>query len=303
MTALLPVAAAGLLAVLVCRPSLYAWTSSGFTDEAASPLRQVWLNRPFFLIRTVIYLGAWLAFAVAFLKTSRRQPAAGHAPRAQVPLAAAFLVVFAITCWLSSHDWIMSLEPEWTSTMFGVYNFGGMFLSSLAAIIVVVLWGSSLPGSRFRVTEDQLHDLGTLLFAFSSFWMYLWFCQYWLIWYANIPEETVYFIRRSHDNWPAFNALNLVFNWGVPFSVLLFRSAKRNRWSLGIVAALVLVGRWLDLYLMIFPALGSAPAAFGMVAAGLLAGGLGLFLLAIHSTLFRAATDSANAGPATAVAP
>ena len=142
MSTVLPVAAVGLLAVLLCRPSLYAWTSAGFADEPASPLRHVWLNRPFFLIRAVIYLGLWLAFAAAFWKVSRRQEPARDAPagRRRVALAGAFLVVFGITCWLASHDWIMSLEPEWTSTIFGVYNFSGVILSSLAVTIVLVVW-------------------------------------------------------------------------------------------------------------------------------------------------------------------
>ena len=163
-------------------------------------------------------------------------------------------------CWLASHDWIMSLEPEWTSTMFGVYNFAGLFLSSLAATTLLVVWLSSRGDSTFRVTKSQLHDLGTLLFAFSSFWMYLWFCQYWLIWYVNIPEETAYFVRRSHGNWPVLSLLNLTFNWGVPFVVLLFRSAKRSPRILGIVALVVLIGRWLDLTLMIFPSQGDRGA-------------------------------------------
>src|SRR5207245_913440 len=102
------------------------------------------------------------------------------------------------------------------------------------------------------VTVDQLHDLGTLLFAFSSFWMYIWFCQYWLIWYVNNPEETAYFVRRWQGGWPALFFLNLTLNWGIPFFVLLVRSAKRSPRVLGTVALLILIGRWLDLFLMIF---------------------------------------------------
>src|SRR5579872_2636145 len=137
MSAVLPAAAIGLLAVLVCRPSLYAWSSTGFADGAASPLRHVWLTRPFFLIRAVIYLGLWLGFAAAFLRISRRREPAGAAARRHIGFSGAFLMIFGFTLWLASHDWIMSLEPEWTSTMFGVYNFAGIFLSSLAAIIVL----------------------------------------------------------------------------------------------------------------------------------------------------------------------
>ena len=287
MSTVLPVAAVGLLAVLLCRPSLYAWTSAGFADEPASPLRHVWLNRPFFLIRAVIYLGLWLAFAAAFWKVSRQQEPARDAPaaRRRVALAGAFLVVFGITCWLASHDWIMTLEPEWTSTIFGVYNFSGLILSSLAATIVLVVWLRSRGDEKFPVTENQLHDLGTLLFAFSSLWMYLGFCQYWLNWYVNIPEETTYFVRRWQGAWPALYLVNLLLNWGIPFCVLLFRSAKRSPRIVGTVAAMILIGRWLDLFLMIFPSQGSAAPAVGVIEAGLLLGAMGVFLLPVLRTL------------------
>lgn len=287
MSMVLPVAAIGLLVVLLCRPSLYAWTSAGFTEEHSSPLRHLWLSRPFFLFRAVIYLGLWVAFAAAFLKISRREEPASEAAaaRRRVAMSGAFLVVLGITCWLASHDWLMSLEPDWTSTIFGVYNFAGLFLSSLAATTLLVVWLGSRGDSSFLVTESQLHDLGTLLFAFSSFWMYLWFCQYWLIWYVNNPEETAYFVRRSHGNWPALSLSNLIFNWGVPFIVLLFRSAKRSPRILGIVSLVVLIGRWLDLTLMIFPSQGSAAPAFGIIEAGLLLAAVGIFLLAVLLTL------------------
>ena len=129
--------------------------------------------------------------------------------------------------------------------------------------------------------------------------MYLWFCQYWLIWYVNNPEETAYFVRRSHGNWPALSLLNLTFNWGIPFIVLLFRSAKRSPRILGIVAVVVLIGRWLDLTLMIFPSQGSAAPAFGIIEAGLLVGAAGIFLLAVLLTLGEKPGVSATAPHAT----
>jgi hypothetical protein len=279
MSAVLPVAAVGLLAVLICRPSLYAWTSAAFAEEPGPPMRHIWLNRPFFLARAVAYLAMWVGFAAAFLRMFRAQESANDAAlaRRRVAFAAAFLVVFGITCWLASLDWIMSLEPRWTSTIFGVYNFGGLFLSSLAATIVLVAW----KGSKCPVNASQLHDLGTLLFAFSSFWMYLWFCQYWLIWYVNNPEETIYYVRRSHDNWPVLVVLNLILNWGIPFGILLVRSARRNSHVLGSVALVVLMGRWLDLFLMIFPSQPNAMRGFGAIEIGLVLGAAGVFLWTI----------------------
>jgi hypothetical protein len=200
-------------------------------------------------------------------------------------LSGAFLVIFGITCWLSTHDWIMSLEPDWTSTIFSVYNFAGLFLSSLAATTLIIVWFGSRGESHSRVTKSQLHDLGTLLFAFSSFWMYLWFCQYWLIWYVNNPEETAYFVRRSHGDWPALTLLSLACNWGVPFVILVFRWTKRSPRVLAIIAVVVLVGRWLDLTLMIFPSQAGTIPDFGIIEGGLLVGAAGIFLTAVLLTL------------------
>jgi hypothetical protein len=182
MTAILPVAVLALGAVMLFRPSLYPWSAPGSSQSFESPLHRLWLSRPFFLFRSLAYLAAWLAFAAAFVRTSRRQDGdRDTAPTARITrLSAAFLVVFGVTCWLSSYDWIMSLEPQWASTIFGVYNFAGLFLGGLAAISLLVIGLRSGP-LRALVNEDQLHDLGTLLFAFSSFWMYTWFCQYLLI--------------------------------------------------------------------------------------------------------------------------
>jgi hypothetical protein len=290
MSAVLPVAALGLAAVLLFRPSLYSW-SSVQQGIAESPLRQVWLNRPFFLARALVYIVLWLGFALLLVRNSRRQDRDdGPAPTwKNVRLSAAFLVVFSVTCWLASYDWIMSLEPEWTSTMFGVYNFAGLFLSGLAAVILLVTWLQRHSALRTIVNPQLLHDLGTLLFAFSSFWMYTWFCQYLLIWYVNNPEEAVYFRRRWQGTWQMLMFLNLALNWGIPFLVLLSRSAKRSPRILASVALVVLAGRWLDLFLMILPSQKGAVAIPGTIEAGLLVGALALFVLTVFRSLSRAA--------------
>ncbi len=151
-------------------------------------------------------------------------------------------MVFGVTFTLASVDWVMSLEPLWYSTIFGIYNFAGLFLSGLAAIILVALWLERQGPLRNVLNEDHLHDLGKLLFAFSMFWMYIWFSQYMLIWYTNIPEETTYFVRRVHGHWLVLFLVNVVLNWLVPFAVLLRRDTKRHRTTLGRVAVVVLVG-------------------------------------------------------------
>jgi hypothetical protein len=192
-----------------------------------------------------------------------------------------FLVVFAVTFWLASTDWIMSLEPGWSSTVFGIYHFSGMFLSAVAVATILVLWCDRCGLLAGHLTRDHLRDLGTLLFAFSSFWAYIWFSQYLLIWYVNNPEEARYFVLRQEEPWEALFIGNLVLNWGIPFVVLLFRPAKESPWVLGAVALVILVGRWLDLYLMILPPLGGSEAVLGFWDAALLPAMVALAVLLV----------------------
>jgi hypothetical protein len=290
MTWVLPLAAMGLAAVLLCRPSLYAWSVRESPSEYESPLKQLWLSRPFFLVRSAGYVVLWLAFAVAIVRNSRRQDAnSDPTPTSKnIRLSAAFLVVFGVTCWLASYDWLMSLEPEWSSTIFGVYNFAGLFLSSLAVVVLLVIWLRRYGPLLAAINENHLHDLGTLLFGFSSFWMYTWFCQYMLIWYVNNPQETAYYRLRWRGAWPEIVLLDLVLNWGIPFVVLLFRKAKRSPLILGAVALVVLAGRWVDLFLMIVPSQRAEVPIPGLIELGLLLGTTGLFVLAVFRGLRKA---------------
>lgn len=288
MTAALPLAALGLAVVFLAAPGLYSWVEASGNQEAGAAFKASWLNWPFFLARSAVYVLAWSAFAAAIVRTSRRQDCNADIAltRRNIGLSAAFLVVFGVTFWLASYDWIMSLEPQWYSTVFGVYNFAGAFLSSLAAIIIVVIWLQQHGPFRRLVTADHLHDLGKLLFGFSTFWMYIWFCQYMLIWYVNNPEETGYFVKRLEGGWQSLFWTNLALNWAVPFVVLLPRWTKRDSGVLVKVSAVVLLGRWLDLYLMIFPAFSSAPIV-GVWEIGALAAAGGLFVFILFRSMSK----------------
>src|SRR5262249_27321787 len=248
---------------------------------------RVWLSRPFFLARAVAYLACWTLFARLLTGTSRTRLAGANASGRQITLSAGFLVILALTLVPASFDWIMSLEPEWYSTIFGFYDFAGMFLSGLAAIVVLMLWMRRVARDRITVTDDQLHDLGTLLFAFSIFWAYIWFCQYMLIWYGNLPEETAYFVTRQRETWGVLFVLNLGLNWAVPFVVLLTRAAKRRPSSLLLAAGGIIAGRFVDLYLAIAPGITAAPAA-GVPEIGLTIGAIALFTLVFLRAFDRA---------------
>ena len=290
MAAALPVGGVLLGLVLVLKPSLYAWTGDLAPAAHFSAFKQAWLSRPFFLARSAAYLIVWSAMAALIVRHSRRQDGDGAVAHTQanVRLSIAFRVVFGLTFWLACFDWIMSLEPEWYSTIFGIYNFSGLFASGLAAMIVLLVVLTNHRSFRGVLTEAHLHDLGKLLFAFSTFWMYIWFSQYMLIWYANIPEETVYYVRRLEGAWGTLFLLNMLLNWAVPFCVLLARWSKRTAWVLGYVAAVILVGRWLDLYLMVAPPIVGAKPAFGIWETGVLLATLGLFGLVFLRALSQA---------------
>ena len=274
LAALIPAAAIGIGIVFIAWPQLYPWTVEAVAraSDGALAFKRAWLHWPFFLARAAVYATAWILFSWAIRRrhTGERRRTAG-----------AFLAVFAVTFSLAAFDWIMSLEPAWYSTINGVYHFAGLFVSALAAVILVALWLERIGELAGVLHEDHLHDLGKLLFAFSTFWAYIWFSQFMLIWYANIPEETTYYIARTKNAWYALFVANVVLNWMIPFAVLIRRDTKRSRRVLALVAGTVLIGRWLDLYLMILPpVLGDRPA-FGLLEAGLLAGGLGLFGLGV----------------------
>lgn len=278
MCAVLPYGAALLAAVFVFGGTLYPWVHD---REGMAGFKAVWLSLPFFLTRAALYIALWFLFAQAILRTSRLQDETGdpQATSRNARLSVIFLLVFGVTFWLASFDWIMSLEPHWSSTIFGIYNFAGMFSSGLAVIILLAVWLRRTGPLRDFITDEHLHDLGKLLFAFSTFWMYIWFSQYMLIWYANIPEETMHYIRRQQQYWMPLFILNMILNWVVPFVALLPKRTKRTGRFLAKIAAVVLVGRWLDLYLMIQPATGGPTPQFGLWEAAAIAGTFAVFLL------------------------
>lgn len=278
MAAALPVGALVLGAALLLGSQLYPWAHD---DSHFTGFKAMWLNLPFFLARAAIYLLLWWAFSRKIVGLSRAQDVNRNPQLTQsnTKFSVAFLVVFAVTFWLASFDWIMSLEPHWYSTLFGVYNFAGMFSSGLAVIILLVVWMRHAGPLRNFVTDEHFHDLGKLLFGFTTFWMYIWFSQFMLIWYANITEETVYYIQRQHRYWLPLFILNVVLNWIFPFAALLNKRIKRTGNLLARVAAVVLVGRWLDVYLMVQPALGADNPSLALWDMGGIIGASALFAL------------------------
>lgn len=283
MTSVLPVSAVVMIALLFGAHTLYEWThESVVAHDRILQSKSGWLNLPFFAVRTILYLALWLSLTFAMVKASRKQDSDGSVTHTLVnrKWAAAFIVVFSVSFTLASFDWIMSLQPHWFSTIFAIYNFTGMFVNGLATMTIVVIllrrWG---PLAKI-VSESHLHDLGKLIFAFSTFWMYIWFSQYMLIWYANIPEEARFFTVRMQGGWLGFSIVNVVFNWVIPFLALLPIWTKKNEGFLFRICIILMVGHWIDLFWMVMPPfMKSNPIVFAWELAPMTAAIAGFFLL------------------------
>jgi hypothetical protein len=263
MAKVLPVAGVAMLLVLGARMSHYGWRHDWHGEAGTFWFKELWLTPSFWAVRAVAYVLLWSLIGGWLVARSRRQDQTADPAitGGNVRISALFLAVYAVTFSLASADWMMALEPLWFSTMWGVYNFSGMIQAALAVVIILGLVLRS-PGGPLRgvFSDEHLHDLGKLLLGFSCFWMYIWFSQYMLIWYSNIPEETSYFITRTHGPWGPIVVGAIVLNWVIPFFVLLPRPAKRNAGVMMKVAIVVLIGRWVDLYVMVFPStLGETP--------------------------------------------
>ncbi len=242
-----PAALALMAALAFGWTEFYGWIHAAGAHGHVAHSQQVWLAQGFFLARAAVYLAVW----GVLLSRIRGQAS-----------AAVFLVVFGVTVSLAGFDWFMALEPGWVSTMFGVYIFSGLFLGALSALAVgtVLLDRDGAPG----LSDAQFHDLGKMIFGFSMFWAYIWYCQYMLIWYTNIPEEITYFLRRHSGGWAVLSMTNVALNWLVPFCVLLPRWTKTDRKVLLRVGLVVLAGHWLDLYIMTMPRFAGAHASIGL---------------------------------------
>ena len=260
LSATLPIPAAVLVTTLLLGlGTLYPWARPGAHEIPAIAAKAAWLNPPLFLARALIVLLVWIGMGallrdrLASVKDARSR---GRFARASV----IFLVLLGPTISIAYWDWAMSLEPEWFSTMFAVYGFAGTFLGGIAAVTVLAIWLDDRGRLPVRLSEGTLHDLGKLLFGFSMFWAYIWFCQYLLIWYSNLPEETPYYALRLSGGWSTLFWLNPILSFAVPFVVLLSARVKKSRSALAQVSIVVLLGRWIDGYLQVGPAVGPLPA-------------------------------------------
>ncbi len=240
---------------------LFVWAGrAGNLNEETSALlghKQIYLNAPFFLIRAGIYFAIWAAVAYLLSAWSTRQDETREVGLTlkQRRLGGAALPFLGLSVTFAAFDWLMSLEPTWYSTIFGVYSFAGGFVAAIAllTLITVLARGPNLYGSL--VSADHYQNLGTFLFAFVVFWAYIAFSQFMLIWMADIPEEVPWYLARMEGSWRPIAVVLAIGHFVVPFFALLFRKTKRNPRALGAIAAWVLIFHYLDVYWIIMPAL------------------------------------------------
>ncbi|HLO74055.1 MAG TPA: hypothetical protein VK164_08985 [Flavobacterium sp.] len=251
-------------------------------------LKSGYLNVPFFLGRAAVFLIVWNLYRYFSRKNSLAQDAASDNSnyKKNFKLAAGFLVFFIVSESMMSWDWIMSVDPHWYSTLFGWYVFASFFVSGITVIAMTTLYLKS-KGYLEQVNTSHIHDLAKFMFGISIFWTYLWFSQFMLIWYSNIPEEVTYFVTRiEHYRLPFFGmlALNFIF----PLLILINTDFKRLTWIVVMAGTVILFGHYIDFFNMIMPATVGDQWFIGLPEIGALLFFLGLFIFVVFTTLTKA---------------
>jgi hypothetical protein len=256
--ATLPVMAALFLPLLLGLSDLYSWAVPGAAEhDALLRWKAPYLNVPFFLIRAVIYFASWSFISLFYYGGSRGQDATGD-PRVSARLrrlAGPALIVLAVTSTFASIDWIMSLTPRWYSTIFGVYFFAGSFVAFIALLSVVAVAMRNAGLLDTVISAEHLQDVGKLLFGFTAFWAYIAFSQFFLIWYANLPEETIWYKARLEGSWEGISLLLMAGHFAIPFFYLMGRPVKRRGSTLALGAVWILTMHFVDLYWQVMPTL------------------------------------------------
>ena len=257
------------------RHELYHWTQEGIMTPGSENYDAIiagkswYLNFPFFLGRLVFYFGAWWMLQRTLRMNSLREDAEGGLDNywGNFKFGIIFLLIFGVTSSTSAWDLSMVIDTHWFSTMFGWYHLASWHVSGLATMMLVILLLKD-QGYLSVVNDSHIHDLGKLMFGFSVFWTYVWFSQYLLIFYANLPEETIYYRERftgfGGRYWWPFH-LNFALNFVVPFLILMMRNAKRNNTTLKLACASILIGHWFDFYQMHMPGIAKDQGGIGII--------------------------------------
>ena len=302
----LPVFSAIMLLIMIASimhwNHIYHWLHDGIMDPASEHYDRIiagkepYLNATFFIIRTIVYLLGWNYFAKKLRSLSLledKQVGSGIHFRG-VRTSAWFMVFFAVTSAMASWDWIMSIDTHWFSTIFGWYIFAEWSAIGFTTIFLFTLY-LKRQGYLQDVNENHIHDLGKWIFAFSLVWTYMWFCQFMLIWYANIPEEVTYYTARLEvENYKFLFWFSMLINFLFPIILLMSRDAKRNNGRLIFVSCIILVGHWLNSYLLVAPGTLGTHGHIGFTEVGMGLGFAGLLIYLTLNTLTKEPLETKN---------
>jgi hypothetical protein len=261
---------------------LYHWTHPEVV--AADPIlagKAVWLNQPFFLLRVAIYFLIWIGLSQYFHRLSVQQDATGDVELSHrmQRMSALAIILFALSTTFAGFDLLMSLDPHWFSTIYGVYFFAGGAMAFFATLYLVIVLAGMAGKLTTAINAEHRHDVGKLLFAFTCFWAYIAFSQYMLIWYANMPEETGWFQYRHRGEWGVAGVAFLVFGHFIaPFVLIMSRNVKRMRGPMTLACLWILGVCWFDHYWLVMPIYSPESIPFGMMEVALVIGMGGFFI-------------------------
>lgn len=278
-----------LVFVLTDGAHVYIWMDDAVVkDDPIISGKSGYLNKVFFMIRTLIYLGVFILFYRGFRKRSLQEDIEGGSAIhfTNFKKAATFLVFFAVFSSTFSWDWLMSIDVHWFSTLFGWYVFAGVWCSSMVVLMMLLLY---LRGKGLvpKLNDSHIHDVGKWIFATSFLWSYLFFSQFMLYWYANIPEEVIYYYERIHEFKFLYFGMFLI-NFALPMVLLMSREAKRHAGILTFVGGIILVGHWMDVFILIAPAGIGPHAAISALEIGLFLIFGSLFAFVVLTSLSKA---------------
>ncbi len=273
---------------------MFAWMYTSIDPTAenydyAMEVKDWWLNIPGWLIRSFIYVLIWIGFRHFIIKNSRAQDEASDLKpyKRNFTLSVVFLVVFLTTELFMAFDWLMSIDHHWFSQLYPFYVFASMFVSAITVITFVTIYLRH-KGFLPQVNDSHIHDLAKYMFAFSIFWTYLFFAQFMLQWYANIPEETTYFYPRLVGSYQPLFIGMLIMNFAFPILVLMNSDYKRIPWFVVLAGLVILTGHYLDLFVMVAPGTVGSNWHFGIPEFGALFFFLGLFIFVVFNALTKA---------------
>ncbi len=290
MTSFIPGIIVGSLILILGLKHLYPWADA--ERVAADPLllgKAAYLNTGFLIARLLIFGVGSFFFAKKIVGSSIKQDQTGdeEITHKNVGRSIGFLLFFAISFSLFSVDLLMSLMPYWYSTIFGVYTFSGLFQSTMAAMILITYWVKNQGFVKGYINEEHIHDMAKYMKAFTVFWAYIAFSQFMLIWYANIPEETEYYLLRAQGGWMGITVALLIFRFVVPFIALLPRWAKRTESHLKAVCILILFMQYLDIYWIVYPNFNDNNVVFSFTEVGVFLGFAGAFMVLLCNFLSK----------------